>query len=103
MTQDENCSYSTEIVKKIMTVIAEDCGETYESLKGYTNDEELPGMVSSSLYALDYWMWRCKAIEQMVKVPSDEVLHYTANRLREEWKSEKEAKLKELYQMLEAE
>ncbi len=79
---------SEDIVKSIMECMAKDCGETYEGIKGYTNDDELPGMVWGALQSLDYWMWRCKAIESMVKVPSDEVLGYKANHLKEQWKAE---------------
>lgn len=75
-----------QIVKSIMECMAQDCGETYEGIKGYTNDDELPGMVWGALQSLDYWMWRCKAVESMVKVPSDDVLGFKANQLKEEWK-----------------
>lgn len=86
---------SDEIIKRIMTVIAEDCGDSYESLKGYTNDDELPGMVYGAYKCLDQWLWRCKAIEALVELPSESDIYKKARELRADWEVDKELKIQE--------
>jgi len=84
-----------EILKQIMTVIAEDCGETYESLKGYTNDDELPGMVYGTYKCLDQWMWRCKALEALLKIPCEPDIYKKARELRAQWEIDKELSIQQ--------